>query len=181
MWGYPLWLFLGLWIVLRTGPISEPKQLLRLGWSWAVVSSIYIAAFVFYMAVDPRIRLTYRAQLTPGAAIAKELAARFAMETGQPVAYVIGSIFFAGNVGHYAAEAPRVVVDGDLRRVPWIDPADLKRRGALVIWVESDPNRVPEAFRALTGDAVPRQPLRSPAIWGKWVHTVGWTIVPPNP
>jgi 4-amino-4-deoxy-L-arabinose transferase-like glycosyltransferase len=181
MWGYPFWLFFGLWLMLRIGPITEPRRLVRLGATWAAVTLIYLIAFVVFMAVDPRIRQTYRAELFPGAAVAHELAARFRQETGQPVAYVIAPMYFGGNLGHYADEAPRTVIDGDLRRVPWIDPADLKRRGALVMWVESDPNRVPEAYRALAGDAVARPPLQFPAIWGKWVHIVGWTIVPPKP
>jgi hypothetical protein len=145
------------------------------------VTLIYVIAFVIYMAIDPRLRQTYRAELFPGASVAHELATRFRQETGQPVAYVIAPMYFGGNVSHYADEAPRTVIDGDLSRVPWIDPADLKRRGAVVMWVESDPNRVPEPYRALTGEAVPRQPLQFAAIWGKWVHTIGWTIVPPQP
>ena len=181
MWGYPLWLFLGLWLMLRIGPITEPKRLVGLGWTWAAVTAIYLIAFVIFMAIDPRLRVTYRAELFPGAAVAHDLAARFRSETGQPVAYVIGPMYFGGNVSHYAAEAPRTVIDGDLRRVPWIDPADLKRRGALVVWVERDPNRVPDEYRSLTGNAAPREPLKFPAIWGKWVATVGWTIVPPRP
>ncbi len=181
MWGYPLWLFLGLWLVLRIGPVTEPRRFVRLGATWAVATLIYVIAFVAYMAADPLMRPTYRAELFPGPAVARELAARFATETGQPVAYVIAPMYFGGNVSHYAKEAPRTVIDGELSRVPWIDPADLRRRGALVMWVESDPNRVPEAYRALAGDAVPRPPLRFPAIWGKWLHTIGWTIVPPRP
>ena len=181
MWGYPLWLFLGLWLVLRIGPIAEPAPFIRLGLAWATATAIYVVAFVFYMAVEPRTRLTYRAELFPGPAVAHELAARFEKETGQPVAYVIAPMYFGGNVSHYAREAPRTVIDGDLSRVPWIDPADLKRRGALVMWVESDPGSVPEAYRTLVGDAVPRRPLQFPAIWGQWVHTIGWTIVPPKP
>jgi 4-amino-4-deoxy-L-arabinose transferase-like glycosyltransferase len=181
MWGYPLWLFLGLWLMLRIGPVTEPGRFIRLAATWAAATLIYVIAFVIYMAVDPLTRPTYRAELFPGHAVAHELAARFAKETGQPVAYVIAPMYFGGNVSHYAKEAPRTVIDGDLRRVPWIDPVDLKRRGALVMWAESDPNRLPEAYRTLTGDAVPRQPLQFPAIWGKWVHTIGWTIVPPRP
>jgi len=181
MWGYPFWLFFGLWLMLRIGPIAEPSRLVRLGATWAAATLIYLIAFVVFMAIDPQIRQTYRAELFPGPAVANELAARFRQETGQPVAYVIAPMYFGGNVSHYADEAPRTVIDGDLRRVPWIDPAELKRRGALVMWVESDPNRVPEPYRALTGDAAARQPLQFPAIRGKWVHTVGWTIVPPKP
>jgi hypothetical protein len=181
MWGYPLWLFLGLWLVLRIGPVTEPRRFIRLGWTWAAATLVYVIAFVIYMAVDPLTRPTYRAELFPGKAVAQALAGRFKQETGEPVAYVIAPMYFGGNVSHYAREAPRTVIDGDLRRVPWIDPADLRRRGALVMWVESDPNRVPEPYRALAGDAVPRQPLQFPAILGKGVHTIGWTIVPPKP
>jgi len=36
LWGYPLWLFLGLWIVLNARPL-ERVTLWRIGFLWGVI------------------------------------------------------------------------------------------------------------------------------------------------
>ncbi len=182
MWGYPFWLFLGLWLVLRAGRIHERARFATLGWVWLIVTACYAVALIIFMAVTPRLSNTaYRAELYPGPTIATELAERFKSETGEPVRYVVASMFDGGNVSHYAAEQPRTIIDGTFRRAPWIDPADFKRHGGLVVWQSPDPNRVPDALRPLAGDAAPRKPLVVPWRWGKGVSVVGWTIVKPQP
>ena len=180
MWGYPFWLFLGLWIVLQAGKIRERERFITLGWVWVIVTACYAIALVIFMAVTPRLTDSYRAELYPGETIAKDLAARFKTETGEPVRYVIASMFDGGNVSHYATEQPRTIIDGSFKRAPWIDPADLKRHGALVVWVAPDTGRIPDNLRVLAGDAAPRQPLVVPRRWGKAAAVIGWTIVMPQ-
>ncbi len=181
MWGYPFWLFLGLWLVLRAGKIYERERFVVLGRVWLIVTACYAIAFIIDMAVTPQLTNTYRAELYPGDVIAKELAARFKSETGEPVRYVIGSMYEGGNVSHYAAEQPRTIIDGTFKRAPWIDPADVKRHGALVVWVAPDPAQVPDELRALAGNAVAREPLVVPRRRGKGTAVIGWTIVKPQP
>jgi 4-amino-4-deoxy-L-arabinose transferase-like glycosyltransferase len=181
MWGYPFWLFLGLWLVLRAGKIRKRARFATLGQVWMIVTACYAIAFVIFMAVTPRLTDTYRAELYPGDTMAKELAARFKSETGEPVRYVIATMFDGGNVGHYANEHPRTIIDGTFKRAPWIDPADVKRHGALVVWVGPTPVRVPDELSALAGGAAARAPLVLPRRWGKGQTVVGWTIVKPQP
>ena len=57
-----------------------------------------------------------------------------------------------GNVAHYAPSYPRVLIDGKLERAPWIDLADLKARGALVVGTDSD-RLMPVACQAIAADA----------------------------
>lgn len=181
MWGYPFWLFLGLWLVLRAGKIHERERFATLGWVWLIATACYAIALVIFMAVTPRLTDSYRAELFPGNVVATELAARFKNETGEPVRYVIATMFEGGNISHYAAEQPRTIIDGLYKRAPWIDPADVKRHGALVMWQQPDPYHVPDQLKALAGDAEPRPPLVVPRRWGKGAAVIGWAIVKPQP
>ena len=45
MWGYPLWLFLGLWIVLAVPSAIEPARMARIVAAWATVFAIFAIAF----------------------------------------------------------------------------------------------------------------------------------------
>jgi hypothetical protein len=85
-----------------------------------------------------------------------------------------------GNVGHYAPERPRVLIDGDPRRAPWIDLGDLKRRGAVVVWTAGDPQIMPAWWRPIAGEAQVQPPLRLPFRAGAMTLTVGWAILRPE-
>ncbi|RTL53678.1 MAG: glycosyltransferase family 39 protein [Bradyrhizobiaceae bacterium] len=181
MWGYPFWLFLGLWLVLRAGQIRERARFETLGWVWLFATACYALAFLIDMAVIPRLKDAPRTELFPGEVVAKELAARFRVETGEPVRYVIGTMYDGGNIAHYADEQPRNIIDGTYARSPWIDPADVKRHGALVVWFSANPRRVPDELRPLAGDAAAREPLVVPRRRGKGDAVIGWAIVKPQP
>src|SRR5262249_57942348 len=99
----------------------------------------------------------YRAVFYPGDRLADELSRRFRAATGAPLVYVIGSMWDGGNVAHYAAEQPRVLIDGDPRRAPWIDIGDLRSKGAVAVWTDGgpgfDPTVMPVGLRGVAGDA----------------------------
>ena len=67
-----------------------------------------------------------------------------------------------GNVAHYAREQPRVLIDGDPRRAPWIDLGDLRTKGAVVVWTGGDPAVMPVALRGIAGDAQVQPPFTLP-------------------
>ena len=130
MWGYPLWLFLGLWIVLQ-GAALDRVRLSASSSVWAIVFAGFAVAFVVNYAVLPRLRRALSRGVLPGDRLGAELSTRFRALTGRPLAYVIGTMWTGGNVAHYAPERPRVLIDGNPRRAPWIDLGDLRgqRRG----------------------------------------------------
>jgi 4-amino-4-deoxy-L-arabinose transferase-like glycosyltransferase len=180
MWGYPLWLFLGLWLVLAANRALTAPRLGRLGLTWTVVSSLYAAAFVVQYALLPYFDHRYRASLFPGATMAQHLADGFRRETGRPLAYVIASMWLGGNVGAYALEQPRTLIDGKPARAPWIDLADLARRGAVVVWTDGDRNTLPPDYAAVAAGAQIQPPFTLPMRWGHGDITFGWGIVRPQ-
>jgi hypothetical protein len=181
MWGYPLWLFLGVWLVLRARDAFEPARLGRIAALWAGVFAAFALAFLLSYTMLPALDHRYRAVFFPGERLAQELARGFRAATGMPLAYVIGGMWDGGNVAHYARDKPRVLIDGDPRRAPWIDIGDLLSKGAVVVWTGGDPHVMPQALRRLAGEAQVQHPLTLPYRRGEGMLTVGWAILRPRP
>ncbi len=181
MWGYPLWLFLGLWIVLQARPLDR-LTLQRIVALWGAVTFCFAAAFAIHYGVLPRYRGTYYAVLYPGDALGREMSSRFRALTGQPLEYVVGDMWTGGNVSRYAPERPRVLIDGDPRRSPWIDLGDLQTKGAVVVWTDgANPRVVPRAYRAVAADAEVQPPFSLRPHVGGPVVQVGWAVLRPRP
>jgi hypothetical protein len=182
MWGYPLWLFLGLWIVLYARPLGR-VTLMRIVSLWGAVFVCFAAAFAYHYALAPRFfKERYIATLFPGDRLGQELSRRYRAMTGKPLAYVIGRMWDGGNVSHYASERPRVLIDGRLRRAPWIDLGDLRARGAVVVWTDgSDPHVLPRAYRAIADDAEVQPGFTLPFRLGTGSLPVGWAVLRPRP
>jgi hypothetical protein len=181
MWGYPLWLFLGLWIVLQVRTALDPARLARVVGSWGIMFAIFAIVFIVNYSVLPAFDHRYRAVFYPGDRLADELARRFRAATGRPLAYVVGSMWDAGNVAHYASEQPRVLIDGKPRRAPWIDLGDLRTKGAVVVWTAGDPTVMPVDLRGIAGDAQVQAPFALPFRRGDGTLMVGWAILRPRP
>jgi 4-amino-4-deoxy-L-arabinose transferase-like glycosyltransferase len=181
MWGYPLWLLLGLWIVLTAGVVLDRTRTARMVGLWATVFFGFVVAFVINYSVLPAYDGRYRAVFFPGERLGAEISARFRALTGRPLAYVIATMWTGGNIAHYAPERPRVLIDGSPRRAPWIDLGDLQARGAAVVWIYSDPRVLPPAYRAIAENAERQEPFTLPYHRGKGAVTVGWAILRPRP
>jgi hypothetical protein len=181
MWGYPLWLFLGLWIVLAAGAAIDRARLGRVVALWAVVFAGFAAAFLVGYTVLPARDGRYRAVFFPGDRLGAEISTRFRVLTGRPLAYVIAGMWTGGNVAHYAPERPRVLIDGSPRRAPWIDLSDLRSKGAAVVWTSGDPRVLPPAFRAVAADAEIQEPFALPYRRVPGGIQVGWAVLRPRP
>ena len=118
MWGFPLWLFIGLWIVLFAPAALDRARLMRIGAIWAVVFVIFVAAFCADYLVLPRYDHRYRAAFFPGDRLSEAITQRFEQATGKKPAYIIGSMWDGGNVAHYSQRAPAAARVGRWRAGP---------------------------------------------------------------
>jgi hypothetical protein len=181
LWGYPLWLFLGLWMVLNARRALDQAAIGRVLLTWAVVFAALALAFIGNYGVLPRYDHRYRAVFYPGADLAREITDRYRAVTGQKLAYVVGSMWDGGNVAHYSPDHPRVLIDGRPERAPWIDLNDLRARGAVVVWTAGELNALPPVFRTIAGDAAVQPPFRLRYRFGGDSLTIGWAILLPRP
>jgi dolichyl-phosphate-mannose-protein mannosyltransferase len=181
MWGYPLFLFVSVWLVLVTRRFLDDGRIKRIGIIWSAVFAALAIAFIVNYGVLPFRDKRYRAVLYPGAALARELSDRTRAVTGKPIAYVVGTMWDGGNVSHYAQSHPRVLIDGKPERAPWIDLNDLRAQGAVVVWTDGDLNVLPVAYRNVAADAAVQPPFTLPMLRADGVLNVGWAILLPRP
>ena len=182
MWGYPLWLFVGLWIVLFAPRALDAARLKRVVAAWGAVFAALALVFLVNYTVLPLIDHRYRAAFFPGDKLGAILTQRFHDATGMPLRYVIGAMWDGGNVSRYSPDRPEVLVDGLPRRAPWIDLNTLRAAGALVVWTVGPTDRMPAQLAAIAPTAEVGTPFTLPARRGKpgEVH-VGWAILKPQP
>jgi hypothetical protein len=166
--------------VIHARNVLDKIVLMRVIALWAVIFAGLAIGFVLNYSVLPYYDGRYRTALYPGDKLAAELSQRFRAETGKPLAYVIGGMWIGGNVAHYAPEQPRVLIDGNPRHAPWIDMADLKAHGAVVVWSIGDHAEMPPQYAAVAKDAIVQRPLHIPFRATDRELTVGWAILPPE-
>jgi hypothetical protein len=89
--------------------------------------------------------------------------------------------FSANLVAVYSPDHPHVVAHGVPALSPWIDPADLGRRGAVLLW--EGPNETPANLKATFPRAQLQPPLTLPrqTLYPRSPVTVNYAIVPPQP
>jgi len=183
LWGYPLWLFLGLWIVLCAPRTLDARRIRRVVGAWAAIFALLAFAFTADYTVAPLIDHRYRAAFFPGDALAADLTQRFHDATGgKMLRYVIGSMWLAGNVAHYSPDHPDVLIDGLPSRTPWIDPDDLRAKGAILVWEIGDLDHLPPPFAAVAPGAQVGAPFTLPPRrrFGTPPERFGWAILMPQ-
>lgn len=181
MWGYPLFLFSGVWLVLIARRALERARLARIGITWAIVFTALAAAFVVNYDVLPRFDHRYRAVFFPGEDLAREISDRYRAVTGRKLAYVVGTMWDGGNVAHYSPDHPRVLIDGKPERAPWIDLNDLRARGGVVVWTTGDLKVIPVEYRNIAGEASVQPSFLLKDRRGDSSVNVGWAILLPQP
>ncbi|HZC56724.1 MAG TPA: glycosyltransferase family 39 protein [Xanthobacteraceae bacterium] len=180
MWGYPLWLYVGLWIVMAARVSFDADRMMRIVTAWATIFVLFVIVFIANYAVLPFIDHRYRAVLFPGDALGTALTQRFHAATGAPLSYVIGTMWDGGNLAHYSPDQPQVLIDGAPPRAPWIDLNDLRQKGAVVVWTGGDPAQLPAQFAAIAPDATVGAPFDLPMRRGGGAVHVGWGVVKPQ-
>ena len=91
-------------------------------------------AYALSEGLEPLVRPRPKATQFPGTALAQAVTQKWRDKFSTPLAYVGGGEFASNNIAVYSPDHPHVIVHADVSLSPWIDPADLKRRGAILVW-----------------------------------------------
>ena len=183
MWGYPLWLFAPLALLMWLGPVSDVAPLRRFAGAFAAV---FVAVPITYAAIEigePFVRDRPRADQYPGRLLADILTRDWHERYGTTLTYVGGSEFLANNVAVYSPDRPHVVAHGETRLSPWIDPADLRRRGAVLVWQPGQSGADIKTLHANFGDfqIEPALVLARQTWHPVSPESVSYAFVPPRP
>jgi Dolichyl-phosphate-mannose-protein mannosyltransferase len=192
LWGYPMWTLLPLAALQWFRPVADAARLRVLARACLVVLLAVPAAYAADELLEPFLRDRPKATQFPGRVLAQTITRIWRDATGTPLTYVGGADFRSSGTGEfapnlmavYSPDRPHVVAHGRPALSPWIDPADLERRGAVFLWeAPEEVPGLPDDIRASFPRAelqpplvLPRQTLtpRSPAV----VH---YAILRPRP
>ena len=134
MWGAPMFCFSGLAVVAFLRPVLAPARLRQLAVLWC---ALFLGGLVFFAAaktLGPALRGEASKHHYPGQASAAYFTDLWRQRFGQPLAIVVGDAWIGGNIAFYAADRPRLFIEGDRKRGFWITPDALAQTGALVVW-----------------------------------------------
>ncbi len=141
----PLVVLSPLAIVLLAGASIALYHQRILGVAWAgllVVPAIMVPAAIVLLPWTLGTDLTVA---EPAAAMGKFFADSFASRTGHPLALVTGEIGPATVVAIGAPSRPSVYFDDDPARSPSVTAADIRAKGAVVVWLTADTTPTPPA------------------------------------
>jgi 4-amino-4-deoxy-L-arabinose transferase-like glycosyltransferase len=187
MWGYPLWSFAPLALVLVYPPVLERRGLRLFAAGFAIVFALLPVAYAADETLEPIFFNRHKATHFPGRQLAALVTARWHNLTGQPLRYVGGAPlpggageFPANNVAVYSPDRPHVLVHGDLTISPWVEPADFDRRGGVLVWEAA---AMPDELKARFPQAIAQPPivLAPLTVVPRPPVTVQFAIVPPRP
>jgi 4-amino-4-deoxy-L-arabinose transferase-like glycosyltransferase len=192
MWGYPLWTFLPLAAVMWFEPVSDLRRLRLFARACLIVLLAMPIAYAADELLVPFLRDRPKATQFPGQLLAQTITQRWRDTTGMPLAYVGGADFGSSGAGEFAAnlvaiyspDRPHVVVHGLPALSPWIDPADLDRRGAVFLWEAPDSAAgLPDNIKAAFPRAELQPPLTLPrqTLYPRTPAVVNYAVLRPRP
>jgi hypothetical protein len=202
MWGYPLWSFAPLAVLMVWPPVLQPAHLRRFAIAAVVWLTVLPIGFVVAELGEPFLRDRHKATQFSGRLLAETITRQWRERTGTPLTYVGGAIvmgsrggvpfemrgdgqFSANNVAVLSPDRPHVLVHGEFKLSPWIDAADFKRRGAVLVWATRWPNKdiMPDNIKRAFPQAELQPALLLPrqTLYPRQRDLVQYAIIPPQP
>ncbi|MDR3450517.1 MAG: glycosyltransferase family 39 protein [Alphaproteobacteria bacterium] len=187
MWETPFWNFLGLWIVVFLRPSLQPQDLRRFALAWALVFATGLVLFLANEVLSPFVTTKPKRTIFPGKHLSHLLTDTWHDRFHTPLTYVVGDTWPAGNVAWYSGDRPHVYIDGNAEISPWIDAADLKRSGGIIVWcMRCGGQLVPNTLTPELQKEFPQAQIQEPLTLDRITYAqvppaiVGWAIVPPQ-
>ena len=179
----PLVVLSGLAVVMAAGSGIALYHQRVLSFAWAGLLLVPAAFIPLLILVLPWAAGTDLKIAQPAKAMGRFFADSFERRTGQPLAIVTGDPRTAALVALDAPSRPSVFFDSDPKRSPWITADDIRKKGAVVVWLAADttptpppdiaayfPDLVPEVPRAFDRPVRGRMPLLR----------IGWGVIRPG-
>lgn len=179
----PLVVLSGLAVVIAAGNSIELYHQRILGFAWAgllVVPAIFVPLLIILLpwTIGTDLKIAQ-----PANAMGRFFAESFERRTGQKLAIVTGDLRTAALVALAAPSRPSLFFDADPERSPWITADDIRKKGAVVVWLASGtsptpppdiktyfPDLVAEVPRAFDRPVQGRLPLLR----------IGWGVIRPG-
>jgi hypothetical protein len=156
------------------------QRILGIAWAGLLVLPALLVPLV--MVLLPWTLGSELAVAQPAAAMGRFFADSFQKRTGRPLAVVTGEIGTAAIVALGAPSRPSVYFDDDPQRSPSVTLEDIRRKGAVVVWLTPDTTPTPPpAIKAVFPDLVAEVPQTfERSMQGRMSSLrVGWGVIRP--
>jgi hypothetical protein len=179
----PLVVLSGLAVIVAVGDSIELYHHRVLGFAWAgllIVPAIFVPVMIVLLPWTVGTDLTVA---QPANAMGQFFSDSFERRTGQPLAVVTGDPRTAALVALAAPSRPSVFFDADPAQSPWVSADDIRKKGAIVVWLTADTTPTPPPdIKAYFPDLVPEVPrtFERPVQGRLPLLRVGWGVIRPG-
>lgn len=142
-WGMPLLSAWGIILIALVQPNITARKIKGFIVFIFVLLFAQVAAYS-YSLLFPRDSNT---AIFPGKNIAHAITNLWRDKYHTRLEYVGGSRWVGGNISFYSADHPRVYIELDRKKAPWIKLADLEKKGGVYVWEMSQWNDLPTETR----------------------------------
>lgn len=134
MWGTPMFNFSALLMLYFAGNRLSELRAKRLTTAalglMPLIGLLYVSQHIWRADFSDKPLRT----LWPQAQMANFFEQEYQLQTGSPVRLIAGSDWLSGTLASAMTEKPRVSIDGDPLKSPWISTEVAHEMGALIIW-----------------------------------------------
>jgi hypothetical protein len=179
----PLLVLSGLGIVIAAGDSIALYHQRVLGLAWTgllIVPALFVPLLIVLL---PWTAGTDLQVAQPANAMGRFFAENFERRTGAPLAVITGDPRTAALVALAAPSRPSVFFDADPSQSPWITADDIRKKGAVVVWLAADTApTLPPDIKAYFPDLVPEVPrtFDRPVQGRMPLLRVGWGVIRPG-
>ena len=170
-WGYQALQFSFLWLAWRLRSLAPAAGTAWWASALTVHAVLLAVALVDFGPANAQANKRVDARF-PAQELAKAVAADWQGDTLCPLRIVAGPMFEASIVSVYNGGAAVVLEEGDIRKSPWVRPADIERFGA--VYVASDPALLPHEGVSTLNWMEVGGGASGP------VRQIHWAIIPPE-
>jgi 4-amino-4-deoxy-L-arabinose transferase-like glycosyltransferase len=173
----------GLAVVIAAGDTIALYHQRVLGFAWAGLLLVPAAFVPLLIVLLPWAAGVDLKVAQPAKAMGRFFAENFERRTGQPLAIVTGDPRTAALVALGAPSRPSVLYDAAPERSPWVTAADIRNKGAIVVWLTNDTTPTPPPdIKAYFPDLVPEVPRAfDRPIQGRMPPLrIGWAVIRPG-
>jgi 4-amino-4-deoxy-L-arabinose transferase-like glycosyltransferase len=164
----------------RAGFIAAPRRVFAV---FAALAALYVVAYVGIREIAPRLGGNLLYVDSDGPALAALAERYWSQHQTGPIPYIVtfdqqGGFQVGGSIVFDLPYRIRLLPDNDPANAPWIDVADLRRRGALIVATR----RLTPETRAQNAEIQDIQEFNRPMMArGAASHPIFFAILPPNP
>jgi hypothetical protein len=137
LWGYPLWSFLPLAVMVWFGPVADIVKQKTFAFGFLCLFAAVPVLYAAVPIVESFIRDRTQAVQFPGQRAADYFTKVWRDKNNSSLPYVTGDELAANSIAVYSKDHPRVIVHGMPSQSPWIDMNDVRKKGVLIVWTES--------------------------------------------